>query len=64
MKTDWNLVRSMMDTAIDACEAIEAMGYTEAHRVLAASIRRPALGGFTRAGCPAPVAAATGRATT
>jgi hypothetical protein len=32
MTTDWNLVRSMMETAISSCEQIEAMGYTEAHR--------------------------------
>ena len=38
MKTDWNLVRSMMDTAIDACEAIEVMGYTEAHRDMTVDI--------------------------
>lgn len=35
MKTDWDLVRSMMATAIDACEAIETMGYEEAHRDIA-----------------------------
>lgn len=34
MKTDWNLIRSMMETAIGACEQIEAMGYNEAHRNL------------------------------
>lgn len=30
--TDWALVRQMMATAIDACEEIEAMGYTETDR--------------------------------
>lgn len=34
MKTDWNLIRSMMETAINACEQIEAMGYNESHRHL------------------------------
>lgn len=34
MKTDWNLIRSMMETAIGACEQIEAMGYIDAHRNL------------------------------
>lgn len=32
MKTDWNLIRQMMGAAIDACERIEAAGYTEADR--------------------------------
>ena len=32
MKTDWDLIREMMNTAIDACEQIEAMGYAERHR--------------------------------
>lgn len=27
MRTDWNLIRSMMNAAIEACERIEAMGY-------------------------------------
>lgn len=34
MKTDWNLIRSMMATAIDTCEKIEALGYTESDRDL------------------------------
>jgi len=34
MKTDWNLIRSMMETAISACEQMEAMGYNESHRHL------------------------------
>ncbi len=34
MKTDWNLIRSMMETAIGACEQMEAMGYNESHRHL------------------------------
>ncbi len=29
MPTDWNLIREMMAAAIDACEQIEAAGYTE-----------------------------------
>ncbi|MCR8547673.1 hypothetical protein M4578_07525 [Salipiger sp. P9] len=32
MKTDWNLIREMMSAAIDACERIEAAGYTESDR--------------------------------
>lgn len=34
MKTDWNLIRSMMETAIGACEQMESMGYNESHRHL------------------------------
>ena len=40
MKTDWDLIRSMMATAIDACEAIETMGYEEAHRDIAIDVGR------------------------
>jgi hypothetical protein len=29
MKTEWELIRTMMNTAIDSCEQIEAMGYSE-----------------------------------
>lgn len=32
MKTDWNQIREMMGAAIDACERIEATGYTENDR--------------------------------
>lgn len=32
MKTDWNLIRTMMGAAIDACERIEATGCTEHDR--------------------------------
>ncbi len=32
MKTDWNLIREMMGAAIDACERIEAAGYSENDR--------------------------------
>lgn len=32
MKTDWNLIREMIGAAIDACERVEAAGYTEADR--------------------------------
>lgn len=34
MKTNWDLIRSMMNTAIDACERIEAAGYDETQRGL------------------------------
>lgn len=32
MKTDWNLIREMMAAAIDSCEKMEALDYTEAQR--------------------------------
>jgi hypothetical protein len=32
MTTDWNLIRDMMNAAIDACERVEAAGYTESDR--------------------------------
>ncbi|OLS60441.1 hypothetical protein [Pseudomonas putida] len=32
MKTDWNLIREMMNTAIDSCEQIEAAGFDESLR--------------------------------
>ncbi|MCZ7470216.1 hypothetical protein M0412_20495 [Agrobacterium sp. O3.4] len=32
MKTDWNVVRDLMNAAINACERIEASGYGEADR--------------------------------
>lgn len=32
MKTDWNVIRGMMNAAINACERIEASGYVEADR--------------------------------
>lgn len=32
MKTDWNVVRNLMNAAIDACERIDASGYVEADR--------------------------------
>ncbi|CDY75200.1 hypothetical protein BGLT_04098 [Caballeronia glathei] len=38
MKTDWDLIREMMNTAIDACEQIEAMGYAERHRGIAVEV--------------------------
>ncbi|HEV2570630.1 hypothetical protein [Methylocella sp. CPCC 101449] len=38
MKTDWNLIRAMMGAAIDACERIEAAGYTENDRDAAIDI--------------------------
>lgn len=40
MQTDWDLIRSMMATAIDACEAIETMAYEEAHRDIAIDVGR------------------------
>jgi len=32
MKTDWALLREMMNAALDACEAIEAAGFAEEDR--------------------------------
>ena len=32
MKTDWQLIRQLINTAIDACEQVEAAGYTESDR--------------------------------
>ncbi|MFC6448300.1 hypothetical protein [Shinella zoogloeoides] len=32
MRTDWNLIRAMMNAAIDACERIEASGCKETDR--------------------------------
>lgn len=32
MATDWNLIREMMSTAIDSCERIEQLGYSEYDR--------------------------------
>lgn len=32
MKTNWDLVRELMNTAIDACEAIDKLGVTENNR--------------------------------
>ncbi|NIE73196.1 hypothetical protein F3J44_25950 [Pantoea sp. Tr-811] len=32
MKTDWNLIREMMNTAIDSCEQIDAAGFDESLR--------------------------------
>lgn len=32
MKTDWNVIRGMMNAAINACERIEASGYAETDR--------------------------------
>jgi hypothetical protein len=38
MTTDWNLIRDMMAAAIDACERIEAAGYTEDDRAATVSV--------------------------
>jgi hypothetical protein len=32
MKTDWNLIKKMINSAVDACEQIEAAGYSEGDR--------------------------------
>lgn len=32
MKTDWNLIREAMNTAIDSCQRLENLGYGEQHR--------------------------------
>ncbi|TGU10750.1 hypothetical protein EN798_04265 [bacterium M00.F.Ca.ET.155.01.1.1] len=33
MKTDWRLVREVLNAAIDSCERLEQAGYTEDHRI-------------------------------
>lgn len=38
MQTDWNLIREMMSTVIDACEQIEAAGYAEQDRQLTVDV--------------------------
>lgn len=38
MATDWDLIRQMMNTAIDSCERIEKAGYTEQHRHLGVDV--------------------------
>ncbi|NIE63144.1 hypothetical protein F3J17_04585 [Burkholderia sp. Ax-1719] len=32
MKTDWALIRAVINTAIDSCEALEDVGYSETDR--------------------------------
>lgn len=32
MKTDWNMIKKMMNAAINACESIEKTGYAEGDR--------------------------------
>jgi HD-like signal output (HDOD) protein len=32
MKTDWKLVRELLNAAIDSCERLEQAGYAEEHR--------------------------------
>ncbi|MBB3004019.1 HD-like signal output (HDOD) protein [Paraburkholderia tropica] len=32
MKTDWNLIRDVLNAAIDSCERLEQAGYAEEHR--------------------------------
>ncbi|WP_321855129.1 hypothetical protein [Paraburkholderia tropica] len=32
MKTDWHLIRNVLNAAIDSCEALESAGYAEEHR--------------------------------
>jgi len=32
MKTDWDLIREVLNAAIDSCEGLERSGYTEEHR--------------------------------
>jgi hypothetical protein len=34
MKTDWDLIRAVMNAAIDSCERLEKNGYEEKHRGL------------------------------
>lgn len=39
MTTDWNLVRAMLNAAVDACERIEATGFAPADREATIDIR-------------------------
>ena len=39
MKTDWQQIREMMNTAIDSCEQIETAGFNEAHRCATVQIK-------------------------
>ncbi|WP_199541135.1 hypothetical protein [Paraburkholderia kururiensis] len=32
METNWNLIREVINTAIDSCEKLEQVGYAEQHR--------------------------------
>lgn len=32
MRTDWRLIREILNAAIDSCERLEQAGYTEEHR--------------------------------
>jgi hypothetical protein len=32
METDWQLIRDVLNAAIDSCEALERAGYSEQHR--------------------------------
>jgi len=32
VKTDWNMIKKMMNAAINACESIEKTGYAEGDR--------------------------------
>ena len=39
MKTDWSLIRKMINTAVDAYEQIEAIGYSEGDREATTNVR-------------------------
>ena len=39
MKTDWQQIREMMNTAIDSCEQIEMAGFREEHRCATVEIK-------------------------
>ena len=39
MKTDWQQIRDMMNTAIDSCEQIEAAWFSEKHRDATVNIK-------------------------
>jgi len=41
MSTDWNLIRTMMETAIAACERLEALGVREEHRAAVVNLNGP-----------------------
>jgi len=38
MKTDWRLIREVLNAAIDSCEALDQAGYAEEHRSLSVQV--------------------------
>jgi hypothetical protein len=38
VNTDWNLIRAVINTAIDSCERLDKLGYVESHRGLTVDV--------------------------